>query len=68
MGSTGKLKLESHAEAIEQYLNIGLSKRKTAKRLGVGYNTLIRFLKRHVEGQGDEVADGDNSTRPKKDA
>lgn len=65
MGSTGKLKLESHADAIEQYLHIGLSKRKTAKRLGVGYNTLIRFLKRQAEGD-DTASDADAC--PKKDA
>ena len=46
-GSKGKLKLESQKAQIQHFLDIGLSKRKAAKNLQVGYNTLDRFIQRH---------------------
>lgn len=58
-GSTSESKLVPHTETIKHYLAIGLSKRKAAKNLGVGYNTLDRFIKRYGATLGIAVEDGD---------
>lgn len=68
VGSKGKLKLESQRDEIQHYLNIGLSKRKTAKRLGVGYNTLDRFLKRQDDTLSEDNAPVDTDGRDKNNA
>jgi len=45
-GRLGSLKLEPHEAQIQYWLDIGLSKRRMAKNLNVGFNTLLRFIDR----------------------
>lgn len=45
-GSRGRLKLDDQEDEVRALLEIGLSRRKIAIRLGVSYNTLARFIDR----------------------
>ena len=42
----GRMKLDGQEGTVRGYLAIGLSKRKIAKKLGVAYNTIDRFIER----------------------
>jgi putative DNA-invertase from lambdoid prophage Rac len=51
-GKQGSLKLDKKIGVVQEYLDLGLSKRKMAKALGVAYCTLDEFIVLKKKGFG----------------